>query len=384
MSLAPERDLRGDRTSLVELRGVTKRFGQVVAVRDLSLSVQEGEFLTLLGPAGCGKTTALRMIAGLEQPDEGEVWIGGRPVFSWGQGVFVPSGARELGMVFQSFALWPHMTVHENVAFGLQVRRFPPAEIAGRVEEVLRYLHMEGLGPRYPHELSGGQQQRVALARMLVTRPRLFLMDEPLSNLDAKLRTAMRIEVKRVHAESGATTIYVTHDQIEALTMSDRVAVMRGGQILQIGPPQELYERPATLFVADFVGNPMINLLRGVVRAAGDPAGIAVGPLMIAGRTVLAPGAAVVVAVRPEDWRVAADGVPATVEQVQPTGSDVLLLTRLDETTVLVRVPKDTMVAPGDRIGLAVDPRRVNVFDPTSEQAVPFEPDPTPLRGAAP
>lgn len=370
--------------NLVELRGVTKRFGQVVAVSGLSLTVQAGEFLTLLGPSGCGKTTALRMIAGLEQPDEGEVWIGGRPVFSWGQGVFVPSGARDLGMVFQSFALWPHMTVHENVAFGLQVRRCPPAEVAGRVEEVLRYLHLEGLGPRYPHELSGGQQQRVALARMLVTRPRLFLMDEPLSNLDAKLRTAMRVEVKRVHAESGATTVYVTHDQIEALTMSDRVAVMRCGQILQIGPPQELYERPATLFVADFVGNPMINLLRGVIRAAGDRSGIAIGPLVIAGRTALAPGAEVVVAVRPEDWCVAADGAPATVEQVQPTGSDVLLLARLDQAAVLVRAPKDARVAPGDRIGLAVDPRRVNVFDPASEQAVPFEPDPTPQPGAVP
>jgi len=214
-----------------------------------------------------------------------------------------------------------------------------------------------------------------------VTRPRLFLMDEPLSNLDAKLRTAMRVEVKRVHAESEATTVYVTHDQIEALTMSDRVAVMRGGQILQIGPPQELYEKPATLFVADFVGNPMINLLRGSVRAAGDPAGLSVGPLVIAGQTHLAPGTAVVVAVRPEDWRVAPDGAPVVVEQVQPTGSDVLLLARLDRTSILVRVPKDSRISPGDRIGLAVDPTRVNVFDPASEQAVPFAPGPVAPQG---
>ncbi|MDR7542766.1 MAG: ABC transporter ATP-binding protein [Armatimonadota bacterium] len=358
----------------VELQHVTKRFGQVVAVRDLSLTVQVGEFLTLLGPSGCGKTTVLRMIAGLEHPDEGEIWINGQPVFSWERGVFAPPGLRNLGMVFQNFALWPHMTVFENVAFGLHVRRCPPGEISGRVEEALSYLHLQGLGPRYPHELSGGQQQRVALARMLVTRPSLLLMDEPLSNLDAKLRTAMRAEVKRVHVASGATTIYVTHDQVEALTMSDRVAVMRAGQVLQCGPPQELYEHPATLFVADFVGNPMINLLRGVVRRNGSDRGIAIGPLFVPGQAEMADGAEVTVAVRPEDWRLAGDGAPAAVEQVQPTGSDLLLLARLGGDTVLVRAPKDLRITPGQAIRLAVAPHRVNVFDPSTERAVPFHP----------
>jgi ABC-type sugar transport system ATPase subunit len=368
--------------NLVELRGVTKRFGQVVAVRDLSLTIRAGEFLTLLGPSGCGKTTALRMIAGLEQPDEGEIWIDGRLVFSWEKGVVVPPGERNLGMVFQSFALWPHMTVGDNVAFGLHVRRVPAAEIPGRVEEVLGYLHLEEMEARFPHELSGGQQQRVALARMLVTRPRLFLMDEPLSNLDAKLRTAMRIEVKRVHAESGATTLYVTHDQIEALTMSDRVAVMRGGQILQLGPPQELYERPATLFVADFVGNPMINLLRGRVVRDGTRQGVAVGPLFVPGPPDASDGREVMVAVRPEDWYLSDHGTPATIEQVQPTGADLLLLARLGEVTVLVRAPRDLRVAPGHEIRLAVSPDRVNVFDPSTEQAVPFGPAaPAVIRG---
>ncbi|MDR7523415.1 MAG: ABC transporter ATP-binding protein [Armatimonadota bacterium] len=362
----------GASAPLVELRHVTKRFGPVVAVRDLSLVVQPGEFLTLLGPSGCGKTTVLRMIAGLEHPDEGEIWVDGQPVFSWERGVFLPPGARHLGMVFQNFALWPHMTVFENVAFGLHVRRCPPAEIPGRVEEALASLHLEGLGPRYPHELSGGQQQRVALARMLVTGPRLLLMDEPLSNLDAKLRTAMRAEVKRVHAASRATTIYVTHDQIEALTMSDRVAVMRAGQILQLGPPQDLYERPATLFVADFMGNPMINLLRGVVRRDPTESGIAIGPLFVPGQADRPDGAGVVVAVRPEDWQVGQDGAPATVEQIQPTGSDLLLLTRLGEHTVLVRASKDLRVRPGQEIRLAVASHRVNVFDPQTEQAVPL------------
>jgi ABC-type sugar transport system ATPase subunit len=361
-------------TPLVELRHVTKRFGPVVAVRDLSLAVQAGEFLTLLGPSGCGKTTVLRMVAGLEHPDEGEIWIDGQPVFSWERGIFTPPGSRQLGMVFQNFALWPHMTVFENVAFGLHVRRCPPAEIPGRVEEALNYLHLEGLGPRYPHELSGGQQQRVALARMLVTRPRLLLMDEPLSNLDAKLRTAMRAEVKRVHAASGATTLYVTHDQIEALTMSDRVAVMRGGQILQVGPPQDLYERPATLFVADFVGNPMINLLRGVARRDDAGGGIAIGPLFVPGQPGVADGAGVMVAVRPEDWRLDPDGAPAAVEQVQPTGSDLLVLARLGEDTVLVRASKDLRLYPGQEVRLAVAPHRVNVFDPQTERAVPFVP----------
>ena len=226
--------------SLIEIEKVSKKFGAVTAVDRLDLTVQAGEFLTLLGPSGCGKTTVLRMIAGLEIPDEGVIRIKDKTVFSSREGIYVAPGKRDLGLVFQSYALWPHMTVFENVAFGLQVQGAERKELEDRVHTSLDYMRLRGMEKRYPQQLSGGQQQRVALARMLVTRPSIFLMDEPLSNLDAKLRMEMRAEIKRLHWEAKATTLYVTHDQNEALTLSTQVAVMNKGVLQQVASRMNL------------------------------------------------------------------------------------------------------------------------------------------------
>ncbi len=245
--------------SFVEVKNLTKIFGNVKAVDNVSFSVDEKSFLILLGPSGCGKTTILRMIAGLESPTSGEITIRGRTMFSGEKGISVPARERELGLVFQSYALWPHMTVFENIAFGLRVKKMKESGIKERVRKALEYMRLDGMEGRYPQEMSGGQQQRVALARMLASEPTLFLMDEPLSNLDAKLRMEMRAEIKNIHAQLGATTIYVTHDQVEGLTMASRIAVLREGRIEQLDVPRKVYHYPESLFVADFIGSPQIN-----------------------------------------------------------------------------------------------------------------------------
>ena len=249
----------------IKIKNLTKRFGSVVAVNNVSLTVEPGSFLTLLGPSGCGKTTLLRCIAGLEDPDGGEIYIGDKMVFSYDKGVSLSPGDRDLGLVFQSYALWPHMKVAKNITFALEVQKMPKEEMDERVKEALAEMQMVGYEDRYPREMSGGQQQRIALARMLAYRPKLFLMDEPLSNLDARLRIDMRAEIKRLHHDSGSTTIYVTHDQVEALTMSTHVAVMKEGVLQQFAPPDKVYHFPANLFIADFIGNPKVNLMDAVI-----------------------------------------------------------------------------------------------------------------------
>ncbi|MGH2374196.1 MAG: ABC transporter ATP-binding protein [bacterium] len=258
----------------VELRGLHRRFRDMVAVHDLSLTVQRGEFFTFLGPSGCGKTTTLRMIAGLLEPDAGEILFDGRAVTR------VPPWRRNIGMVFQNYALWPHMTVLENVAFGLVERRVARNQIGSLVKEALRLVGLEGLGGRLPSQLSGGQQQRVALARAVVVEPALLLLDEPLSNLDARLRVQMRNELVNLQRHLGITTIYVTHDQDEALMLSTRVAVMHNGHLMQLGTPQDVYERPADTFVADFLGG--ANFLPGNVREIRAAAGAADGTIVVA------------------------------------------------------------------------------------------------------
>ncbi len=250
------------KASEVRLEGVGKRFGETWAVRGVSLHIRAGEFYTFLGPSGCGKTTLLRMIAGFAFPDEGSVWLDGEVVNT------LPPWKRGVGMVFQSYAIWPHMTVFENVAFGLRERGEPREEIARRVQEALRMVNLEGMERRRPSQLSGGQQQRVALARTLVIQPRVLLLDEPLSNLDARLRAQMRIELLKLQRDLGITTVYVTHDQEEALALSTRIAVMSAGVVVQEGTPREIYEAPLERFVAEFVG--AANLLAGVVREAGE------------------------------------------------------------------------------------------------------------------
>ena len=251
-----------EEATVVELSNLTKRFRDVVAVSDVDLDIKQGELLTLLGPSGCGKTTTLRMIAGFEQPSEGDVSIDGRSVTG------VPSYNRDTGMVFQQYALFPHMSVADNIAFGLEMQGVDDDEIETRVADALSMVRLEGLGDRYPSELSGGQQQRVALARALVIEPAVLLLDEPLSNLDKKLREEMRLEILRLHRELDVTMVYVTHNQTEALTMSDRMAVMNDGEVHQVGPPEEVYQHPNDDFVADFIGN--ANLLSGTVDAVHD------------------------------------------------------------------------------------------------------------------
>ena len=247
----------------ISVKNLTKRFGQQAAVNDVSLSVEEGEMFTLLGPSGCGKTTLLRLVAGFYTADAGEIRFGDRVVNE------VPPHERGIGMVFQNYALWPHMTVGENVSYGLKLRKVAPTDIGSRVAAVLEKVKLGGLGDRYPGQLSGGQQQRVALARALVLNPQILLLDEPLSNLDAKIRVQVRTEIRKLQKELGITTLYVTHDQEEALTLSDRIALFNQGRVFQIGPPKALYERPASRFVADFIG--INNLVDGTVRAIEGP-----------------------------------------------------------------------------------------------------------------
>ncbi|MDP9300476.1 MAG: sn-glycerol-3-phosphate ABC transporter ATP-binding protein UgpC [Actinomycetota bacterium] len=364
----------------VRLEHVTKRFSEgVAALDDLTLEVADGEFLILVGPSGCGKTTALRLVAGLEKPTSGTIAIGGRIVND------VTPRDRDIAMVFQNYALYPHMTVYKNLAFGLKERHTPKPEIERRVREASAILGLDDLLRRRPAQLSGGQRQRVAMGRALVREPKAFLLDEPLSNLDAKLRVQMRAELKRIHQRLGITTIYVTHDQVEAMTLGDRIVVMSNGRVQQIGRPQEVYGRPANLFVAGFIGSPPMNLLRG--RGAGGR--VEAGELAFAN----AAEGDVAVGVRPEDLRSAADGMPSfvfDVDVVEPLGNEVVVHGSVDGTLVETgaeeteiplllegqRAPVTAIFEPedepkpGDRIRLGILPERVHLFDLRTGDAI--------------
>lgn len=289
-------------STAVRVENLNKSFGNVAALQDLSLEVANSEMLVLVGPSGCGKTTCLRCLAGLERPTSGRILIGDRVVTAIEEGIFVPPESRQIGMVFQSYAVWPHMTVFENIAYPLRALGVARSAIKPRVESTLRLVHLEGLGERYSSQLSGGQQQRVALARSLVAEPTLLLFDEPLSNLDANLRTQMRVEIKELQKKLGFTGVYVTHDQAEALAIADRVAIMQGGRLRQIGTPREVYDYPANAFVAGFIG--ATNLLPGVVKESLPDAAIvelAGGFLLrIAGAPAVSAGVKIAVSVRPE------------------------------------------------------------------------------------
>ena len=353
----------------VELRHVSKRFGRVTAVDDFSLVIAPGSFLTILGPSGCGKTTILRMIAGLEEPDTGEIVIGDRVVFSAVKGFLVPPSQRGLGMVFQSYALWPHMTVFQNVAFGPELAQWPRRQVKDRVGQVLSDLQLAGLEDRYPQEMSGGQQQRVALARMLALQPEIFLLDEPLSNLDARLRVDMRSELKRLHRETGATVIYVTHDQLEALTMSTHVAVMKDGRLVQLASPEVVYHQPATLFVADFVGNPKINLLEATVRGGTGVSTLDFGPFSVPFPGVVAQNL-VVVGIRPESIRLSLDPTPGATEfkvyASLPAGAEQIVNARRDNVQLTIRETRPLRVEIDRPIWLSFDPSTFNLYDPVT------------------
>jgi ABC-type sugar transport system ATPase subunit len=353
----------------ITIKNLTKRFGNVIAVNDVSLTIEPGSFLTLLGPSGCGKTTLLRCVAGLEEPDGGEIYIGDKLVFSYPRGISLPSGQRDLGLVFQNYALWPHMTVYKNMTFALEIQKVSKEEMGKRVKESLAEVQMEGYEDRYPREMSGGQQQRIALARMLAYRPKVFLMDEPLSNLDARLRMDMRAEVKRLHHVAGATTIYVTHDQVEALTMSSKIAVMKEGVLQQLDTPDRVYHYPANLFVADFIGNPKVNLLVGVVN--GTSVDLGHFKIPIDAHDVLGK---VVVAVRPEDIAISTEPVSGTVEMtaysVLPSGADSTIIARLGDTEITVRVMGISTITMDDKIWLTFDPQTLNLYDQESGNLV--------------
>ena len=363
----------------IRLAGVTKTFGAVTAVDDVSLEIADGEFLVLVGPSGCGKSTLLRMIAGLEEATGGEIWIGDRDVTD------LAPRSRDIAMVFQTYALYPHMTVRQNMGYGLKARRTPKPEIARRVAEVAELLGMTELLERRPAQLSGGQRQRVAMGRAIVRQPQAFLLDEPLSNLDAKLRVGMRASLAQLHRRLGVTTVYVTHDQTEAMTLGQRVAVMRDGQILQCDRPQVLYGRPANLFVAAFIGSPSMNLVEGAVEGGSVRFGqfrIPVSSRPDVGR--------IVVGIRPESFEDAAlaPGLPTIrvqVEVLEDLGSDAHLffgvaappmtaevlesasearLLATDNALFTARVDARTGARVGSMLELAVDPRGFHFFDP--------------------
>ncbi len=363
---------------IIEVKHLTKVFGDVCAVDDVSFAVGEKEFLVLLGPSGCGKSTILRMLAGLETPTEGEILLKGRCVFSSRRGIFVPARDRQVGLVFQSYALWPHMTVFENVAFGLKVKREIPATVAQKVDDILAYMQLDGMKARYPQEMSGGQQQRVALARMLVNRPDILLMDEPLSNLDAKLRIEMRAEIKHIHSQTGATTVYVTHDQVEGQTMASNIAVINKGRIEQYAPPRTIYQRPANLFVADFIGSPTINTLAG--RTGRPDAGgvtVDIGDFSLkTAYTDLAPGRQVVAAIRPEHIVISATGgvntISGEVRTVLPSGPETVLRVGRGAHTFSLLTAQPVDLPPGATVRLLLPPEHLLVFDRESGVLFPL------------
>jgi ABC-type sugar transport system ATPase subunit len=359
--------------------------GPVVAVDGLTLDVADGEFLILVGPSGCGKSTALRMVAGLERISDGTITIGDRVVND------VPPKDRDIAMVFQNYALYPHMTVEKNLAFGLRQRRTAREDVRTRVDDVSRMLGLNDLLRRRPGQLSGGQRQRVAMGRALVREPEVFLLDEPLSNLDAKLRVQMRSELKRLHDRIGVTTIYVTHDQVEAITLGERIAVLSGGVLQQVGPPQEVYDDPANVFVAGFIGSPPMNLLKG--RALRGR--VVLGDVEL--EQVQAPDGEVLVGIRPEGLRPAGAEHPGPVfevrvEVVEPLGDEVLVhgsVAALDgavradagegmlvaetdngRANVTVRLPPEERPSTGSRLRVAIAPNAVRLFDPASGRAI--------------
>ena len=351
-----------------------KRYGEdVIAVNDLNLEIGDGEFICLVGPSGCGKTTALRCVAGLEEISDGKLLIGDRVVND------VAPKDRDIAMVFQSYALYPHMSVYDNLAFGLKLRKTKKADIDRRVKEAAEILGLERFLDRKPKALSGGQRQRVALGRAIVREPSVFLMDEPLSNLDAKLRVQTRAEIARLHQRLGTTTIYVTHDQVEAMTMGDRIAVMRDGILQQVGTPQELYDHPVNVFVAGFIGSPSMNF--ATTTSEGKDLMLGGHKLELTGDQARAAdsrpdGSQVLVGFRPEHIELAngqdSDAVrfPATVDVVEYLGNEVLIHAQSEGSEIVAVLPSEEKVGVGDNIQMAVPMEKLHIFDPESEKTL--------------
>jgi len=363
----------------LKITGLHKKYGAVHAVRGIDLEIPAGEFTVLVGPSGCGKSTLLRTIAGLEAADAGTIEIAGRVVN------YVRPRDRDIAMVFQNYALYPYMNVFENIAFGLRARKTPAAEIEQRVRRAADMLAISALLDRLPRQLSGGQRQRVAIGRAIVRNARLFLFDEPLSNLDAQLRDEMRSEIKRLHQEIGTTMIYVTHDQIEAMTLADRIVLLRDGQIEQQGTPLDLFERPATRFVAGFLGSPKMNFVPANLVGSADGIGLQLKdgkslalPAGSHSRYGVAIGREVIVGIRPEHMARARDGLPANghvrldtaVELIQPTGSRTYITFSLGETSVMAEVEPHDVQKPGEPIAIDLDLNRAVLIDPQTSRVI--------------
>ena len=362
---------------VLRVRGLVKAYGDVHAVHDVSFDLNAGEVLTLLGPSGCGKSTTLRMIAGLESPGAGEIWVRGRLVASPAARIMIPPERRKVGLVFQSYAIWPHMTAADNIAYPLKLRHIDRDTIASKVAEIIRLVKLDGLGARMPTELSGGQQQRVALARALVYEPDLLLLDEPLSNLDSVLRKEMRVQLKALQARLRTTVLYVTHDQEEAMSLSSRVIVMNQGRIEQIGSPSAIYDQPATRFVQDFVGQTI--RVTGTVNTDATQVAIGSGMIPIAGErpATMRAGGEIEVSMRPEDVMLQASarpgdiGLAGNVVEVTYFGDRLECAIRIEGTvsqTVVVNVPKRQTVALGDRVFLVVDVTRIKLWSRQAPQ----------------
>ena len=346
----------------VSFRYIKKSFGKLEVIHGIGFDIADSEFVVLVGPSGCGKSTLLRMLAGLEDISGGEIVIDGRVVND------LESKDRDIAMVFQSYALYPHMTVRENMGFSLRLRNADKATTGERVMRAAKILNLDQLLERYPRELSGGQRQRVAMGRAIVRDPKVFLFDEPLSNLDAKLRVAMRAEIKALHQRLKTTTVYVTHDQIEAMTMADRIVVMHDGIVEQIGTPLELFDRPGNLFVAQFIGSPAMNVLPGTLRRNGSGAYVeALGerwpvPTSVAGTD----GQAVSYGIRPGDLSLAPNGIAAKVFVVEPTGAETEMLLQVGDAQLTLVMHGRTQANPDDTVHLGVDPAQAHVFDQAS------------------
>ena len=345
--------------AVVTIRDVRKAYDGADVIHGLNVSIADGEFVVLVGPSGCGKSTLLRMIAGLEEITGGTIAIGDRVVNN------VPPSERDIAMVFQNYALYPHKTVGANMAFSLRMRRMAKDEIAARVKNAAEILGLTPYLDRYPRALSGGQRQRVAMGRAIVRDPAVFLFDEPLSNLDAKLRVQMRTEIRELHQRLKTTTVYVTHDQIEAMTMADKIVVMESGHIRQIGTPLELYDRPANRFVASFIGSPAMNMMEGTVTMEGGPA-VRIGETRMPVMTShgIEDGQRVIYGARPEDMILGDTGFPVTVSVVEPTGSEMHVISKMDGAEIVSVFRDRPAPTSGDTIHLAVRSDRVHLFDP--------------------
>jgi sn-glycerol 3-phosphate transport system ATP-binding protein len=361
----------------IELSEVSKSFGRVRVISGLSVNIAEGEFMVLVGPSGCGKSTILRLIAGLERLSGGRIAIDGRVVNN------LEPKDRNIAMVFQNYALYPHMSVYDNMAYGLKVRKTPRAEIRQKVQAAAETLGLTGLLKRKPRQLSGGQRQRVAMGRAIVRDPSVFLFDEPLSNLDAKLRNQMRVEIKRLHLKLQATSIYVTHDQVEAMTLADRIMILDAGQVEQIGPPQEIYDRPATVFTARFIGSPAMNLLPGRLNGQGDRVSLPGGGRLLLPRICKSASGDVLVGLRPEHIGPAGEDrssegplLRAGVELLEPLGSDKVVHCRLDPDPgepLVVRLPGTSSVSQGQSLELTFPGSRIHLFDKSTGNRIDLQ-----------